>query len=210
MIKGTFLKRFKQAAIRNTHYQHHPIVPTPVSPSTVSWISACHFWNCRSLDKLWFALVEPSSYQYPFLEFCFKVVDTLFFFHHLVHKFILWPSIWLWNSRALLWNPKYSENVICLSILQAHFLLLCHLHMNLNIQTSWPHWLSAHLQHLASAIHLICVMFFLGQTIRYIKSFRWGQCRFAHKPNSPSTAIVLTCPIFRLLSSEQNTSISAA
>ena len=40
------------------------------------------------------------------------------------------------NSCALLWNPRHFEKMISLSISYAPFLLLCHVHINLNIQNS--------------------------------------------------------------------------
>ena len=58
------------------------------------------------------------------------------------------PSIWHFeNSSPLLWNPRYSEKGDLLDPFQslcALFLLLCHFHMNLNIQNSWPYWSSTY------------------------------------------------------------------
>ena len=66
------------------------------------------------------------------------------FFHCstiLFHKFVL-VSDTLKIPVHCLGTPDTLKKVICLSILQALFLLLCHFHMNLNIWNSWPH--SAH------------------------------------------------------------------
>ena len=44
------------------------------------------------------------------------------------------------------------KKMICLSISQGLFLLFCNFHMNLNMQNSWPHWLSTYSCHFIPAI----------------------------------------------------------
>ena len=107
--------------------------------SVVYGISACHFQNCWSLDKLWFVQVGQASFENkravesetrkisctvfsnPFLEFCFLAPS--FLSSSCSTSSSSWPpltfhhlvlqvcrSIWLFeNSRALLWYPRYCK-----------------------------------------------------------------------------------------------------
>ena len=117
----------------------YPCQWAPVEPVGVSGISACHFQNCLSLDKLRFVQVGQASFEYkwavesetrkisctvfsnPFLEFCFLAPS--FLSSSCSTSSSSWPpltfhhlvlqvcrSIWLFeNSRALLWYPRYSK-----------------------------------------------------------------------------------------------------
>ena len=102
----------------------------PVSPSGVSWISAGHFRTCWSLDGIelskfgWKPLntdgqkdLKPRKlprrcrHAHSFESFLgILPLNTSFFLHHLVPH--VCPSIWRIdseNSRASLWNQRYSE-----------------------------------------------------------------------------------------------------
>ena len=79
----------------------------PVGPSGVSWISAFHFRNCRSLDELWLFQVGPASFKYgravgsagvrnhetfsamQACPFCVSTlaVSSIILFHMFVHRF---------------------------------------------------------------------------------------------------------------------------
>ena len=69
------------------------------------------------------------------------LLDSNFFFHHIVAQ--VCPSIWHFeNSSPWLWSPRNSEkgNLPDPFKFVRTFLLLCHFHMNLNMQNSWPRW----------------------------------------------------------------------
>ena len=95
----------------------------PLAATFLSGISAFHFRNCRSLDKLWFVPVGPASfkygravefetlvtlctlqessfYSYPLLEFCFLSLSPCFLLP--LSCSLVYPCIWLFkNSSAL-------------------------------------------------------------------------------------------------------------
>ena len=130
-----------------------------------------------------------------------------FFFHHLVPH--VCPSIWhIENSRTLLWNPRSQDTlkkVICMSILQTLFLLLCHFHMDLNIQNSWPKWLSTYCWQFSTGTH-----FHLNWSTNHISSFSTIPCRvlqqnFKHFPcyGQEQEQLVNIAPKFSLLASGQ-------
>ena len=131
----------------------------PVSLSSVSRLSAFHFQTSWSFYKLWIFQVGPaalirtgSGIRNPrnslhdvgmliLFEFFLEVLllDPHFFFQHIVAQ--VRPSIWHFeNSSPLLWNPRYSESGFLPDPFVRTFSLLCHFHMNLNIQNSWPNW----------------------------------------------------------------------
>ena len=69
------------------------------------------------------------------------LLNPRFFFHHIVAQ--VCPSIWHFeNSSPWLWSPRNSEkgNLPDPFKFVRTFLLLCHFHMNLNMQNSWPRW----------------------------------------------------------------------
>ena len=153
-----------------------PSIPMPVSPSCVSWISACHFWNChlvcQSFDELWIFQVGPTTYKYqmgrkirnprtpstmqacsffsnPFLEFCFSTpaFSSTILFHKFVQVFDTWKiPVHCFGTRDTL------QKVICLISSYTRFLLLFHSHMNLSIKNSWPPWSSTFSWHFLPAI----------------------------------------------------------
>ena len=103
-------------------------LPMPVSPSSVSGISASHFRNCQSLDELWIFQVGPATlkdltgrksetqalpprcrHAHSFRILSWNSASRpRFFFHHIVAQ--VRASIWHFeNSSPLLWNPRYSE-----------------------------------------------------------------------------------------------------
>ena len=127
----------------------------PLSPSRVSGVSALpnHFWNCRSLERLWFSLVRPATFKYrlaresessfflnQFLEFCLSTLAFFIFFRHLVCSMSthLTVPIDTWKipyySCASLWNPRYSENSDWLEHFTSTFSLV--------MPFSSCHWLS--------------------------------------------------------------------
>ena len=112
-----------------------PVSPSGVSGISAS---SCHFRACRSLDELWIFWVGPATLQIrtgtqirknenslrvhaagmhilsnPFLKFCISTGQPpLFniFFNSIISVPHVCPSIWhIENSRASLWNPRYSE-----------------------------------------------------------------------------------------------------
>ena len=118
------------------------------------------------VDELWIFRVGPITFKYwreehsettktpstagvhaagmlilanPFLEFCFltPTFSYIILFHMFVKAFdtLKIPEYRFWTRDTL-------KKVICLSISWELFLLLCHSHMNLNIQNSWPRGLS--------------------------------------------------------------------
>ena len=134
-------------------------LPMPVSPSCVSGISVFPFRTCRSLDELWIFLVWQATHEYgraarsettktsstlqacffrflllnPFLELCPSnpVFSSIILFYMFVQAFdALKISEHRFGTRDTL-NLK-NLKVICLSIQvsQVFFLLLCHFHMN--------------------------------------------------------------------------------
>ena len=128
--------------------------PCQWASAAVSWISACHFWNCWSLDKLSFKWVGQASFRYgrgvesepretpSTLQACsFRVLSwisaswTLLF---LPSSFSAYLSMYstLSNSNASLWSPKYFQKVLCLNLSKALFLLLCQFSINLNTQNT--------------------------------------------------------------------------
>ena len=78
-----------------------------------------------------------SFFSNPFLKFCFltPAFSSIIWFHMFVHAFTHFKiPVHCSGTRQTM------NNVNCLSLLQALFLLLCQFYMNQNIQNSWPHW----------------------------------------------------------------------
>ena len=137
-----------------------------MSPSGVSGISAFPFWTCQSFDELWIFLVGPAALKYEtgrksetqelilFKSFLgILLLDPDFSSIILLHKFVqvfdtLKIPVHCFGTQDTL------KKVICPSILQALFLLLCHFHMNLNMQNSWPNWLSTYCWQFSTGNHL--------------------------------------------------------
>ena len=144
------------------------MVGMPLSASCLSLISACQFKKCWSLKesqlsksgkpaltafKYWLAVESKalkifstlhtcSFFLKPFLESCFSTPALLLsssscptcLSMHLTLKVPVHCSGTLKKVNCL--SPLQGN----VRLLQAGFLLLCHFHMNLNIQNSWPHW----------------------------------------------------------------------
>ena len=123
-------------------------LPMPVSPRSLSGISACHFWTFLSLEWLGIFLVGPATFksrrtvQYettktpsllqacsffsnPFLEFClstptFSKFSSITLFHIFVQAFDT-----LEIPKHRFGTQDTLKKVICLSILQAFFSFSC-------------------------------------------------------------------------------------
>ena len=81
------------------------------------------------------------------------LLNPHFFFHHIVVQ--VHASIWHFeNSSPLLWNPRYSEKGDLPECFASTFILLCHFHMNLNMQNSWPNWLPTYCWQFSTGNHL--------------------------------------------------------
>ena len=145
----------------------------PVSRSGVSGISACHFRTCRSSDELWIFRVGSATFKYglalksettkapSMLQACsfFRILSwnsasqpplfsSIILFHMFVQAFdTLKIPEHRFGTRDTL------KKVICLGISRALFLLLRLFHMNLNIQNSWPHWLSTYCWQFSTSNH---------------------------------------------------------
>ena len=110
-----------------------------VSPSCISRISACQFQNYWTWDQFWFVLVWLACFNYrqafesksmktpstlqacsffsnPCLEFCFSApsFSSVILFDIFVH-------FTLRDFQFMLWNPRYSQKVLCQCLLQALF-----------------------------------------------------------------------------------------
>ena len=151
------------------------LLPMPVSPSGVSGISAFPFRTCRSLDELWIFQVRPATFKNgralksettktpsmlqaagmlilsnPFLEFCLSTpaFSSIILIHMFVQAFdTLKTPEHRFGTRNTL------NKVIWLSVSLARFLLLCQFYMNMNLQFSWPHWLSTYCWQLSTCNH---------------------------------------------------------
>ena len=158
------LKYFLKFSLNNFAQCSSSSLPMPVSPSCMSGISAHHFRNCRSFDELWIFRVGPAAFTIqtgrkilnprvpttmqacsffsnPFSEFCFSTpaFSSTILLYKLVQVFdTLKIPVRCFGTRDTL------KKVICLIRSYALFLLLCHSHMNLNIQNSWPAWSSTY------------------------------------------------------------------
>ena len=77
----------------------------------------------------------------PFLEFCLSTpsISSFILFYIFVQAF---DTLKIPEHRCGARDPL--KKVICLSILLLFSLLLCHFHMNLNIQSSWFNWVSTY------------------------------------------------------------------
>ena len=92
-----------------------------------------------------------SFFSNPFLEFCFST--PAFSSTILLHKFMqvfdtLKIPVHCFGTLDTL------KKVIYQSVLQALSLLLCHFHMNLNMQNSWPNWLPTYCWQFSTGNHL--------------------------------------------------------
>ena len=126
----------------------------PVSPSCVSGISACHFRICTSFNELWIFLVGPATFKYRTV----KKSETQEHPPQCKHSFQIlswnsasWPPLFLppycctslckyltlWKLQSIALEPRYSEKVMCLSVWQALFLLLCHFGKKM-VKTMFP------------------------------------------------------------------------
>ena len=146
----------------------------PVSPSCVSGVSAYHFRTCRSLVELWIFQVGQGTFKYwlaegsettktpkmmqacsfflnSFSEFCFST--SAFSSTIILHKIIqVFDTLKIPVHCFGTWNTL--KKVICLIVLQALFLLLCHFHINLNMQNWWPPWSSTYYWQFSTGNHL--------------------------------------------------------
>ena len=101
-------------------------------------------------QRVWdfcFSLLDLSELKQALKSFLgILPLNPCFFFHHLVPH--ICPSIWhviaLKTTEHCFGTRDTLKKMICLSISLECFLLLCHFHMNLNKQNSWPHWLSTY------------------------------------------------------------------
>ena len=77
----------------------------------------------------------------PFLEFCPSTpsISSFILFYIFDQAF---DTLKIPEHRCGAWDPL--KKVICLSILLLFFLLLCHFHLNMNIQNSWSNWVSTY------------------------------------------------------------------
>ena len=78
--------------------------------------------------------------------------SSIILLHILVHAF---DSLKIPEDHFWTWGTLTKALVICLSILQGFFLLLCNFHKNLNIQNSWPHWFSNYSLQFSTGNHFI-------------------------------------------------------
>ena len=89
-----------------------------------------------------------SFFSNPFsgLEFCF--LTLLFLPPYCCTNSCKYSSLRWFDTLKIpvhcFGTPDTLKKVICLILLYTFLLLLCHFHMNINIQNSWPHWSSTY------------------------------------------------------------------